>query len=251
MAVTETIQELLQGIDEAQYGRDMRQYIHKGIQKCYEEGSAGETDLVARESVEKILEIFGDVESSSTASKDYAVGDSLIYDGRLYKVISAIEEGDTFTEGTNIEETRASSNIGNMYTIPYRTTTQSWIPEKDITVYIIPSIRMMYIDIAFTTNAHEAISGVTIADRLPKPRHIGGLYFKSVFTNLWTYASSSSAIAYISTSNSSSASDDDNVLQINLPALASGTAHYEGQIITFYTDLNSYYPFSEAQLVTT
>lgn len=48
MAVTETIQELLEGIDSAQYGRDMRQYIHKGIQKCYEEGSAGETDLEAR-----------------------------------------------------------------------------------------------------------------------------------------------------------------------------------------------------------
>lgn len=54
MAVTETIQELLQGIDDAQYGRDMRQYIHKGIQKCYEEGSAGETDLVARERLDTL-----------------------------------------------------------------------------------------------------------------------------------------------------------------------------------------------------
>lgn len=56
MAVTETIQELLQGIDDAQYGRDMRQYIHKGIQKCYEEGSAGETDLVAREAIENLTD---------------------------------------------------------------------------------------------------------------------------------------------------------------------------------------------------
>lgn len=48
MAVSETIQEILDGIDESQYGRDMRDYIHKGIQKCYEEGSAGETDLQAR-----------------------------------------------------------------------------------------------------------------------------------------------------------------------------------------------------------
>ena len=54
MAVTETIQELLQGIDDAQYGRDMRQYIHKGIQKCYEEGSAGETDLVARQRLDAL-----------------------------------------------------------------------------------------------------------------------------------------------------------------------------------------------------
>lgn len=59
MAVTETIQELLQGIDEAQYGRDMRQFIHKAIQKCYEEGSAGETDLVAREAIDDINDRLG------------------------------------------------------------------------------------------------------------------------------------------------------------------------------------------------
>lgn len=250
MSVSETIQEILQGIDDAQYGRDMRQYIHKGIQKCYEEGSAGETDLVARESVEKILEIFGDVEATSTASKDYAIGDSLIYDGRLYKVTVAITEGDTLTVGTNIEETRASSNIGNMYTIPYRTyDQQSWIPEKNITVYIIPSIKLMYIDIAFTTNAHEAINSVIIADRLPKPRHTGGLLYRNVCTNLWTWGVPTTAFAYLSTANSSSATGDDNQLQINLPA-TSGNSYYEGQLITFYTDLNSHYPFSEATLVT-
>lgn len=54
MAVTETIQQILQGIDSAQYGRDMREFIHKGIEKCYEEGSAGETDLVAREALDNI-----------------------------------------------------------------------------------------------------------------------------------------------------------------------------------------------------
>lgn len=54
MAVTETIQELLELISESQYGRDMRDAIRKGIQKCYEEGSAGETDLVARQAIEEI-----------------------------------------------------------------------------------------------------------------------------------------------------------------------------------------------------
>lgn len=54
MAVTETIQELLQGIDDAQYGRDMREFIHKAIQKCYEEGSAGETDLEARDRLDDV-----------------------------------------------------------------------------------------------------------------------------------------------------------------------------------------------------
>ena len=54
MSVTATIQELLQGIMDSQYGRDMRQFIHDAIQKCYEEGSAGETDIVARDEIDEI-----------------------------------------------------------------------------------------------------------------------------------------------------------------------------------------------------
>lgn len=108
MPVTETIQELLDGIDEAQYGRDMRKYIHKGIQKCYEEGSAGETDLVARAAIEDILGNFATVESTSSASRAYNQGHLLVYNNKLYRVKKHIEYGDTLTSGTNIEET----NVG-------------------------------------------------------------------------------------------------------------------------------------------
>lgn len=104
MAVTETIQELLQGIDDAQYGRDMRQYIHKGIQKCYEEGSAGETDLVARESIDDlaanlqvILGDFATVETSIIASKAYGIGDKLVLNYTLYRVTRAIAAGGHIT----------------------------------------------------------------------------------------------------------------------------------------------------------
>lgn len=51
MAVTETMAELLEIIDEAEYGRDVRDAIHKGVQKCYEDGSAGSEDEVARDAV--------------------------------------------------------------------------------------------------------------------------------------------------------------------------------------------------------
>ena len=77
MAVSETIQEILEGIDTSQYGRDMRQYIHKGIEKCYEEGSAGETDLEARTRLDDIEANLAPKESTSTASQAYAVGDYL------------------------------------------------------------------------------------------------------------------------------------------------------------------------------
>lgn len=105
MAVTETIQELLQGIDDAQYGRDMRQYIHKGIQKCYEEGSAGETDLTARQAIADLLGNFATVEASSTASKAYKIGDKLVYNNILYRVTSAIAAGGLIRPGTNVSET--------------------------------------------------------------------------------------------------------------------------------------------------
>lgn len=109
MAVTETIQELLQGIDDAQYGRDMRQYIHKGIQKCYEEGSAGETDLTARTEIDNVrdemqdlLGNFATVEPLSTATKAYKVGDKLVYNNTMYRVTSAIAVGGLIRPGTNV-----------------------------------------------------------------------------------------------------------------------------------------------------
>ena len=104
MAVTETIQELLQGIDDAQYGRDMRQFIHKGIQKCYEEGSAGETDLTARNAIDNMGNSIATVETTTTASRAYAVGDYLLYEGQLYKVKRAISKNGTLVIGTNIED---------------------------------------------------------------------------------------------------------------------------------------------------
>lgn len=104
MAVSETIQEILQGIDEAQYGRDMRQYIHKGIQKCYEEGSAGETDLTARNAIDNMGNSIAPVETTSSASKAYAVGDYLMYNGQLYKVKQAIAKNATLNIGTNIDD---------------------------------------------------------------------------------------------------------------------------------------------------
>lgn len=45
------IQENLQKIISAVWGRDVRQAIHDAIHDCYEDGSAGATDLIAREGI--------------------------------------------------------------------------------------------------------------------------------------------------------------------------------------------------------
>lgn len=149
MAVSETIQEILQGIDEAQYGRDMRQYIHKGIQKCYEEGSAGETDLTARSRIDDLADNFGTVESTGTASQAYSVGDSFMYNYVLYKVTEPIAVGDTITPGTNcIAASIAEAVEANHYKIEdFPVVDDSYIQSSDsfITLYVVPSIRFAYL----------------------------------------------------------------------------------------------------------
>lgn len=139
MAITATIQELLQGIMDSQYGRDMRQFIHDAIQKCYEEGSAGETDLVARErldtvedKIDNVLDNFGTVETTGTASKAYKKGDTFIYEDRLYKATTAIAQGDTLTVGVNMVESAVASMAINPP--DFSKMTQLW--DKDQTTYL-------------------------------------------------------------------------------------------------------------------
>ena len=48
------IQTLLKNILGAVYGKDVRQSIHDAISKCYEDGKAGQLDLVARNGINEI-----------------------------------------------------------------------------------------------------------------------------------------------------------------------------------------------------
>lgn len=60
---------------------------------------------------EKIQDDIAPVESGTTSSAAYAVGDLLLLNGTLYKAKTAIAIGDTFTVGTNIETTTLDSVI--------------------------------------------------------------------------------------------------------------------------------------------
>lgn len=51
------------------------------------------------------------IESGTTASQAYVVGDYLVYNGQLCKVISAIAQGDTLTVGTNIAVTTSGGEL--------------------------------------------------------------------------------------------------------------------------------------------
>lgn len=76
-----------------------------------QDGSGNETN--AQNLVSNILGDFGTVETSTSASKAYAVGDYLVLNGNLYKVTSAIAADGAITVGTNVVKTTVSDQIGN------------------------------------------------------------------------------------------------------------------------------------------
>ena len=57
------------------------------------------------------ITLIADTEKTTTASKNYAVGDYLIYNNQLYKVTSAIASGATITVGTNVTATTIMAEI--------------------------------------------------------------------------------------------------------------------------------------------
>ena len=89
-------------------------------QETYAAGSVG-AELSAQsnaisaneESITDTQSMVATVETTTTASKNYAVGDLLVYDGKLYKVTSAIATGATITVGTNVTQTTVESQIAS------------------------------------------------------------------------------------------------------------------------------------------
>lgn len=80
------IQEYLDLIKNAVYGRDVRQAIHDGIHQCYEDGKAGTIDLVAREEIavaeQQIAELVAPTGEAPSAAEvtDARIGaDGLVY----------------------------------------------------------------------------------------------------------------------------------------------------------------------------
>ena len=70
-----------------------------------------QTDLASALDAKADKTMLAPVESTSTASQAYAVGDYLVYNGILHKVISAINSGETLTPNTNIEATTAGAEL--------------------------------------------------------------------------------------------------------------------------------------------
>ena len=66
----------------------------------------------ARNTFDKIqASLSSNVETSTTASKAYAVGDTLILNGVLYDVTASISQGGTITAGTNVVASNFDSKV--------------------------------------------------------------------------------------------------------------------------------------------
>lgn len=66
-----------------------------------------------KEAVADTQSMIATVEATTTASKNYAVGDLLVYDGKLYEVTSAIATGATIIVGSNVAQTTVEDQIGS------------------------------------------------------------------------------------------------------------------------------------------
>lgn len=83
-----SIQEYLDLIKNAIYGKDVRQAIHDGIQQCYYDGKAGSTDLEARQRLDSAE---GSI-SSLGSRMSTAEGDIDTLDANITSLTSRVPE---------------------------------------------------------------------------------------------------------------------------------------------------------------
>lgn len=97
--------------------------------ETYAAGSVGAELSQQKNAISQLDASLAPVETTSTASQGYDVGDLLVYQNRLYKVSSQIVAGGTLTIGTNIVATTVEAEIasgGGGQTNGVLTTFQAW-----------------------------------------------------------------------------------------------------------------------------
>lgn len=73
------IEEYLNKIKNAVYGKEVRQAIHDGIHQCYEDGKAGAIDLVAREEIAQLIAPSGEAPSAAEVTDARVGADGVTY----------------------------------------------------------------------------------------------------------------------------------------------------------------------------
>lgn len=107
--------DYLLGIDSADGYQMLISDLAKKIIEAYNGSSLGGSARTLKSALDTIATNSGSnlatIETSTTASKAYAVGDYLVMNGILYKVTAAIASGGTITVDTNVTVAAAGDDI--------------------------------------------------------------------------------------------------------------------------------------------
>ena len=128
------IQDFLQNIMTAVYGKDVRQSIHDGIRQCYYDGKAGSVDLEAREraaAAEARMDTFTKLEDGSSTGDAELIDIRAGLDGTVYD-----------TAGTAVREQIRQTRVIEVSDVePTRDNTVMWINDNYKAEFTVPEIR--------------------------------------------------------------------------------------------------------------
>ena len=110
--------DYLFGIDSAEGYQMLISDLAKKIVESYSGSSLAGSARTLKNALDTVASNAGGnmatIESSTTASKAYAVGDYMVRNGQLYKVTAAIASGGTITVGTNVAAAAAADDIAGI-----------------------------------------------------------------------------------------------------------------------------------------
>lgn len=126
-----------------------------------------------------VLSDLATVESGASASKAYAVGDYLVKDKLLYKVIAAISQGNALTVGGNIQQTDVgaelsslNADLANWVEVATLTPNTSIVSAGTLKLYENKALKKVKIEGALTTKAiaigNYSLNGNVPTTHLPK-----------------------------------------------------------------------------------
>lgn len=111
------------------------------------------------------------IENTTTASQAYAVGDYLMYDGKLYKVTTAIISGGTIEVGTNVVESTIAESMqkadstGTMQNQSFEPSSSSTGTKDGTKIYLEKGVYLVRVACtAIHTGSHVAIFRGVIKD---------------------------------------------------------------------------------------
>lgn len=158
------IDSLLKKIKTAIYGKDVRSAIHDSIHKCYEDGKAGATDLVARDRIESAqaqISQFTKLTSGSTTGDAELMNIRIGADGTTYDTagdavreqirdLHCIEVTSEETHGANYEPTRDNTHL--------------WLNLDETDMWCMPEIadnEISSVDTWSSSKIHKKLSTIT------------------------------------------------------------------------------------------